>query len=262
MAVVERAFGRTFERRELRDPSLIRLVFSNTLLAPLWAVARLYLGYQWLLAGSHKVWGEDRWIAVSGPDGLALQSYWQRAVAIPEQGRPPIVFDWYRDFLTFMLNHEWYRWFSWVISLGEVTVGILLIVGAFVGLAALAGAFMNFNFMLAGAASTNPVLFVIALLIAFGWKTAGWIGLDRWLLPALGTPWQPGYAFRRLFKGRVANEECPVCKMPVDPGTSPASAYNGLVYLSCCPVCKERLDEEPARYVGAVGAVGPAPAGG
>jgi thiosulfate dehydrogenase [quinone] large subunit len=24
------------------------------------------------------------------------------------------------------------------------------------------------------------------------WKTAGWIGLDRWRLPPVGTPWRPG----------------------------------------------------------------------
>lgn len=191
-------FKGTFERRELRDPSLVRMVFGSTLLAPLWLLARLYLGYQWLLAGSHKVWGEGRWIAVDGADGQGLRGFWERAIAVPAEGRPPIVFDWYRDFLSFMLNHEWYTWFSWVIALGEVTVGILLIVGAFTGLAALGGAFMNFNFMLAGSASTNPVLFVIAILILFGWKTAGWIGVDRWLLPALGTPWQPGRAVRRL----------------------------------------------------------------
>jgi len=253
---------RTFEKRELRDPGLIRAIFSNTWLAPLWLVARLYLGYQWLLAGSHKVWGEGRWIAVSGQDGLPLRSYWERAIAIPEQGRPAISYDWYRDFLTFMVNHEWYSWFSWVIALGEVTVGILLIVGAFAGLAALAGAFLNFNFMLAGSASINPVLFVIALLILFGWKVAGWIGVDRWLLPALGTPWQPGRVFRRVLKGRVANEACPVCQMPVDPARSPASAYNGLIYLSCCPVCKERLDEQPARYIAGFGPAIPVPAEG
>ena len=187
---------RTFERRDLRDPSFIQKIFGNTWLAPLWLAARLYLGYQWLIAGSHKVWGENRWIAVSGPDGLSLKSYWQNAIAIPQQGRPAISYDWYRHFLTFMLNHEWYRWFSWVIALGEVTAGVLLIIGAFTGLAALGGAAMNFNYLLAGSASTNPVLFVIALLILFGWKVAGWIGVDRWLLPTLGTPWQPGPVFR------------------------------------------------------------------
>ena len=214
-----RLFARTFEKQELRDPGVIRLVFSNTWLAPLWLLARLYLGYQWLLAGSHKVWGEGRWIAVDGPDGLALSGFWERAIAVPEAGRPPIVFDWYRGFLTFMVDNEWYTWFSWIIALGEVTVGIALIVGAFTGFAALGGAFMNFNFMLAGAASTNPVLFVIALLVAFGWKTAGWIGVDRWLLPALGTPWQPGRAVKAL--GEVA----PVGPGPVvEPEPGPARA--------------------------------------
>jgi thiosulfate dehydrogenase [quinone] large subunit len=198
---------KAFEQRELRDPGLFRLVFGTTWLAPLWLIARLYLGYQWLLAGSHKVLGEGRWIAVEGPDGLALRGFWERATAIPEQGRPAIVFDWYRDFLVFMQDNEWYTWFSWVIALGEVAVGIALIVGVFTGIAALSGALMNFNFMLAGTASTNPVLFVVAVLVAFGWKVAGWIGLDRWLLPALGTPWQAGGAVRAVVGRRRPSED-------------------------------------------------------
>lgn len=186
------SLSRTFQKRELRDPGFITMIFSNTWLAPLWLVARVYLGYQWLLAGSHKVWGADRWIARPGPDGLSLKAFWDRASAIPEKGAPPIKYDWYRDFLTYMSDNGWYHWFSWVIGCGEVAVGVLLIVGAFTGLAALAGAAMNFNFMLAGSASTNPVLFILAVLILLGWKVAGWMGVDRWLLPALGTPWEPG----------------------------------------------------------------------
>jgi len=192
MAMLDRAF----EKRELHDPGFIKLVFGNTYLAPLWTLARLYLGYQWLLAGSHKVWGDNRWIAVSGPDGLPLKGFWTKATAIPPAGAPPIAYDWYRHFLTFMLDNGWYHWFAWVIALGEVTVGIMLIVGAFTGFAALAGATLNFNFMLAGSASINPVLFILAVMVMFGWKVAGWIGLDRWLLPALGTPWEPGSVLR------------------------------------------------------------------
>ena len=79
-----------------------------------------------------------------------------------------------------------------------MTVGVLLIIGAFSGIAAIVGATLNFNFMLAGSASTNPVMFIVAVLIALGWKAAGWIGLDRWLLPALGTPWEPGPAVEEL----------------------------------------------------------------
>jgi len=190
------AFDRLFSGQELHDPSWFRRIFSDTRMAPLWAVARLYLGYQWLLAGWHKLWGEERWVNVPGPDGLPLSGFWERAISIPEEGRPAIVYDWYRDFLQYMLNHEWYQWFAWVIALGEVLAGVALIVGVFTGLAALGGAFMNFNFMLAGSASTNPVLFVLAILILFGWKVAGWIGIDRWLLPALGTPWEPGTLVR------------------------------------------------------------------
>lgn len=189
MAILQRAFR---DRRQLHDPTWFTTIFSNTALAPLWLLARLYLGYQWLLAGSHKLWGDERWIAVAGPDGLPLKGFWAKATAMPEQGAPAIKYDWYRDFLTFMLDHGWYHWFAWVIAIGEVAVGIALIVGVFTGVAALAGATMNFNFLLAGSASTNPVLFIIAVLLVMGWKVAGWIGVDRWLLPALGTPWEPG----------------------------------------------------------------------
>ena len=189
-------FERSFAKRELHDPSWFRAIFANTYLAPLWLLARTYLGYQWLLAGWHKVHGDDRWIARDGPDGLALKGFWERVVAFPEKGSPPIKYDWYRDFLQYMIDHEWYSWFSWVIAIGEVAVGLGLIIGLFTGVAAMAGATMNFNFMLAGSASTNPVLFIIAILVMFGWKVSGWIGLDRWVLPMLGTPWEPGPAVR------------------------------------------------------------------
>jgi thiosulfate dehydrogenase [quinone] large subunit len=49
---------------------------------------------------------------------------------------------------------------------------------------------MNLNFMLAGTTSSNPVLFGLAVLLMLGWKVAGYWGLDRVLLPVLGTPWR------------------------------------------------------------------------
>jgi len=68
---------------------------------------------------------------------------------------------------------------------------VALIIGAFVGIAALFGAFMNWNFIMAGSASTNGLLLVLAIGLILAWKIAGWYGLDRWLLRWLGTPW-PG----------------------------------------------------------------------
>jgi thiosulfate dehydrogenase [quinone] large subunit len=58
-----------------------------------------------------------------------------------------------------------------------------------VGVAAFFGALMNMNFMLAGSASTNPVLFFLAVGLMLGWKVAGYYGMDRVLLPLVGTPW-------------------------------------------------------------------------
>jgi thiosulfate dehydrogenase [quinone] large subunit len=58
-----------------------------------------------------------------------------------------------------------------------------------VGLAATGGFLLNTAFLLAGTTSTNPVLAVLGILLILAWKNAGYLGLDRFLLPALGTPW-------------------------------------------------------------------------
>ncbi|MCA9964172.1 MAG: hypothetical protein KC423_08015, partial [Anaerolineales bacterium] len=102
---------------------------------------------------------------------------------------PPIAFDWYRSFLTYMLNAEAYTWFAKLIAYGEVLIGIALILGLFTGIAAFFSGFMNWNFIMAGSASTNGMLFFIAVLLILAWKTAGYIGVDYYLLPYLGTPW-------------------------------------------------------------------------
>jgi len=51
---------------------------------------------------------------------------------------------------------------------------------------------MNMSFLLAGSASSNPVLFTLAIGLMLAWKVAGYYGVDRYLLPMLGTPWHPG----------------------------------------------------------------------
>ena len=185
--------SRAFEDRELPNPRFLTFLFDNRAMAPVWLLARVYLGWQWLHSGWEKLTG-DGWV---NQDGVALQGFWERAIAEPAEGQPPITYDWYRDFIEHMLDNEWYEWFAPLLAIGEVAVGLALIAGAFTGIAAFFGAFMNFNFLLAGSASTNPVLFVIALLLMAAWKTAGYIGVDRWLLPALGAPWSPGGLFER-----------------------------------------------------------------
>lgn len=179
----------------LKDPPYVNVLFGSVRVAWVWALLRIWLGWQWLEAGIHKV-GDEAWTVT----GSALQGFLARAVAIPEAGRPLVTYDWYRAFLQTLLDGGHYVWFAKLVAWGEVLVGIGLIVGALTGFAAFFGALMNFSFLLAGTVSTNPVLFVAAVLIMMAWKTAGWIGVDRWLLPLLGTPWEPGPLIPRRAK--------------------------------------------------------------
>ena len=83
------------------------------------------------------------------------------------------------------------------IAIGELLIGVALIVGAFVGIAAFFGAILNFSFVFAGSAGLNPAMIGLGLLLVLAWRNAGYIGLDRYLLPRLGTPWHRGALLRR-----------------------------------------------------------------
>ncbi|HNT26289.1 MAG TPA: DoxX family protein [Anaerolineales bacterium] len=177
------------------DPPIATSLFGNTRWAWLWMAARLYIGYTWITSGLGKL-SNPAWVQT----GDALKGFFLNAVKIPEApARPAIAFDWYRTFIQFLLDSGSYAWFAKVVVAGEILVGLALILGIFTGIAAFFGGFMNWNFMMAGAASTNPMLFTLSILLILAWKTAGWWGLDRWLLPLLGTPWKPG----RLFEKRT-----------------------------------------------------------
>ena len=190
--------GTSMTPGQVEDPVSWRLLLGNVFFALFWLPVRFFVGRDWLSAGWHKV-TDPEWTQ----SGTALQAYWERAAAIPESGRPPITYDWFRQFLQYMLDNGWYTWFAKLIAWGEVLVGLGLLVGALVGIAAIFGTVMNFSFMLAGSASSNPVLFGLAVFLVLAWKVAGYWGLDRWLLPMLGTPWQHG---ARLGGGLIEQE--------------------------------------------------------
>jgi thiosulfate dehydrogenase [quinone] large subunit len=191
----------------VKDPPLVQRLLGDSRTALLWLPLRIWLGYQWFDAGLHKV-TNPKWVQT----GEALQGFWLNAVKIPETGRPAISFDWYRTFLQGMLDAQAYTWFAKLVAYGELLIGIALIVGAFTGIAAFFGGFMNWNFMMAGSASTNPMLFVAAVGLILAWKVAGHIGADYYLLRALGTPWQVG-------AGKATT-----VRTPVAPRTSEAAA--------------------------------------
>lgn len=169
----------------LDDPAFWRRLTSDTRFSWIWLPLRLYMGYTFVTSGWGKI-TNPAWMQ----SGDALRGFWQNAVTIG--AHPPITFDWYRSFIQTMLDAHAYVWFAKLVAVGETTVGVALVLGAFTGLAAFSGGFLSWNFIMAGTASVNAVVFAIATWLVLAWKTAGWIGLDRWLLPALGTPWHRG----------------------------------------------------------------------
>ena len=169
---------------EVSDPPFVQKLLGSRGLAWLWILPRLYVGYSFFDASQHKI-SDPGWVQT----GAALKGFWQGVVVTTP--KPVAYFDWYRGFIQFLLDNQAYTWFGKLIAYGELAVGIALILGAFTGLAAFGGGLMNWNFMMAGASSTNPLLFAIEVLLILAWKTAGYWGADRFLLPLLGTPWKP-----------------------------------------------------------------------
>ncbi len=168
----------------VQDPPLIQKLLNDPRAGWIWLPFRIWLGWQWISASLHKL-SDPGWMVT----GTALKGFWTGAIAAPN-GKPVISFDWYRSFIQLMLNAQAYTWFAKLVAVGEFAIGVALIIGAFTGIAALAGGFMNWNFMMAGSASTNPMLFIIAVGLILAWKVAGTIGADYYLLKFLGTPWR------------------------------------------------------------------------
>lgn len=178
---------RTRRGEVIQDPPFVRWLVCDPWAGWVWLMPRLWLGWQWFQAAVAKL-GDPAWTET----GLAVKAFWEQAVAVPTAGPPPIAFDWYRAFVQLLLDLQAWRWCAKVVAYGELLVGVALILGAFTGLAALAGAFMSWNSMMAGVAGANPMLFTVAVLLVGSWRVSGYIGLDHFLLPWLGTPWRVG----------------------------------------------------------------------
>ncbi len=175
----------------LEDPLAARALFGAVRWSWLWLILRVYAGYEWLNAALGKI-GNPAWTGSNA--GAAISGFANGALQ-KTGGAHPDVQGWYGWFLQHIVLPNAAAW-SYLIAIGELLVGIALIVGIFAGIAAFFGAFMNMNYLLSGTVSSNPILLAIAILLVLAWKTAGWWGLDRWVLPALGTPWRPGLIFR------------------------------------------------------------------
>ncbi len=78
-------------------------------------------------------------------------------------------------------------WLSWFAGIGLTVAGIAMILGLGVGLVAFVAILVGVGSDVAG-----PGVVGISMLLIVAWKTAGWIGLDRWALPCAVAPWRSG----------------------------------------------------------------------
>jgi thiosulfate dehydrogenase [quinone] large subunit len=201
---------------------LARRLFGGTEIAWLWLVPRLWLGWEWLTAGWRNVfggnltwrvwdWGEAAYslggdgnigwvrsgtVAADGSEvflevGDAVAGFAESAIAAADGPSPDVAYGWYVSFLEWV-EASGHGFIGPVVAYGELVIGLLLILGAFAGIAAFLGAILNFSFMFAGSAGVNPAMVLISLILIMAWRNAGWIGLDRYLLPRIGVPWQRG----------------------------------------------------------------------
>jgi thiosulfate dehydrogenase (quinone) large subunit len=176
---------KTFQGKVIEDPKFAKFLTTDWRMSLLWLPIRIWVGYTWIDASLHKV-SNPAWVVT----GEALKGFWAGAVKIPDApARPAITFEWYRSFIQMMLDAQAYTWFAKLVAYGELLIGIALILGAFTGIAAFVGGFMNWNFMMAGSASSNPLLFAAEVGLILAWKVAGLVGADFVLLRWLGTPW-------------------------------------------------------------------------
>ena len=171
------------------EPAISKFFFGSEGSSVLWFVVRMYVGAEWLLAGWEKIIS-PAW----GTSGKALAGFAAGALA-KSSGANPAVQGWYAWFLQHIVLPN-AGFFSFLVTWGEFAVGLGILLGILTGIAAGFGVLMNLNYLLAGTVSINPILGMLGLFLCFSWRVCGWIGFDRWLLPALGLPWKPGTWFR------------------------------------------------------------------
>jgi len=168
--------------------SFSRFFLADTRIAPFWLIVRLYVGWEWLSAGWGKV-TNPAWFG--GDAGTSISGFMQGAIAkatctpVPPAAEcHPNVQWWYASFLeNFVVPYPFF--WSHLITIGEVLVGVALLAGFLTGISAFFGVFMNLNFLFAGTVSVNPVLLTLGIGLIIAWKVSGHIGLDRYVLPFL-----------------------------------------------------------------------------
>ncbi|MEN6349930.1 MAG: DoxX family protein [Syntrophomonas sp.] len=149
----------------------------------LWTILRVYLGWSWFTSGFEKVFGEGSKLWVGSQAGVAVTGFLNGALT-KTTGPHPDVQWWFVAFIkNFALPHA--KLFSYSVAFGELLVGAALIFGVFTTAALLVGMFLNFNYLLGGSVSTNPIFLLQEIILLWAGAAAYYWGADRYLLPII-----------------------------------------------------------------------------
>jgi thiosulfate dehydrogenase [quinone] large subunit len=155
-------------------------LFRSSAASLIWLVVRVVLGYWWLNAGYQKIWGSERAAFWFG-GGAGVKGFATAGVLGSSTGKGGASYGWWAGFLhNFVIPNA--SWIAKFIALGELAIGIALILGLLTGLAALAGLLLNIIYMFTGSAGVNPAYAILSMGLILGWRNAGLLGLDRFAL--------------------------------------------------------------------------------
>jgi thiosulfate dehydrogenase [quinone] large subunit len=158
-------------------------LFRSRAAGVLWLVARLWLGYEWLNAGYQKLWGSEKAAFWYG-GGAGVKGFSTAGIAGSATGKGGASYGWWAGFLhNFVIPNS--SWIAKLVTLSELAIGALLILGLFTGAAAFAGIGLNIIYMFSGSAGVNPAYAIVSLFLILAWRNAGYFGLDRFALPAV-----------------------------------------------------------------------------
>lgn len=126
----------------------------------IWAIARVWFGIDWMTHGIEKI--------TKGFDSTGFLNGVLANEVSPE---------WYKTFIENVIL-PMSGFINFLIPVGELLVGLALILG-FLTIPALVGSLlMNLNFLWAGVISSNPSYVAIAIILLLGWRGTQYYGLD------------------------------------------------------------------------------------
>jgi len=171
-------------------------LFRSTPASVIWLAVRLWLGYEWLNAGYQKLWGSER-LGFWYNGGAGVKGFAAGGVAGNSGVHPGTGYGWWAAFLHNFVEPN-ASWIAKLVTIGEIAIGIGLILGLFTGIAAFSGVMLNVIYMMSGSAGVNPLYAVAGMLLILAWRNAGELGLDHYALRQLGTPLHFGPLARRI----------------------------------------------------------------